>query len=37
MGFFFSEVTMELEHLHATVDAFLNLMGVAPSAREERL
>jgi hypothetical protein len=28
---------MELECLHAAVDAFLNFMGVVPGAREERL
>jgi hypothetical protein len=28
---------MELECLHVAVDAFLDFMGVAPGAREERL
>jgi hypothetical protein len=37
MGFFFSEVTTELERLCAAVDAFLDFMGVAPGAQEERL
>jgi hypothetical protein len=36
-GVFSSEATAELEHLRAVVDAFLNFLGVAPGAREERL
>jgi hypothetical protein len=32
-----SEVTVELEGLHAAVDAFLDYLGVAPSTREDRL
>jgi hypothetical protein len=36
-GFFSSEVTLELEHLHMAVDAFLDFLGVVSGAREERL
>jgi hypothetical protein len=36
-GVFSSEATMELQHLCAAADAFLDFLGVAPGAREERL
>jgi hypothetical protein len=32
-----AEVTMELEGLRVTVDAFLDYLGVAPGTREDRL
>jgi hypothetical protein len=36
-GVLSSEATVERERLRATVDAFLDFLGVAPGAREERL
>jgi hypothetical protein len=36
-GVFPSEAMTELEHLHAVVDTFLDFLGVAPGAQEERL
>jgi hypothetical protein len=36
-GVFPSEAMTELEHLHVAVDSFLNFLGVALGAREERL
>jgi hypothetical protein len=34
---FSSEAMAELERFRAAADAFLNFLGVAPGAREERL
>jgi hypothetical protein len=37
MGVFSSEATAELERLPAVAHTFLDFLGVAPGAREERL
>jgi hypothetical protein len=37
MGVFSSEAMVELEHLPTMADTFLNFLGVALGAREERL
>jgi hypothetical protein len=36
-GVFPSEATAELERLRAAADVFLDFLGVAPGAQEERL